>query len=46
MDLDEENLEDKKPRAPCSGLKKELKECILESDCVRKVNGNSILDYF
>lgn len=40
MDLDEEALEDQKPRAPCSGLRKELKECILESDCVKKVNLN------
>lgn len=37
MELDEENIEDQKPRAPCSGLRKELKECILESDCVKKV---------
>lgn len=37
MELDEENIEDQKPRAPCTGLRKELKECILESDCVKKV---------
>ena len=37
MELEEENIEDQKPRAPCSGLRKELKECILESDCVKKV---------
>lgn len=36
MELDEENIEDQKPRAPCTGLRKELKECILESDCVKK----------
>lgn len=40
MELDEETIEDQKPRAPCSGLRKELKECILESDCVKKVTLN------
>ena len=38
--MDEEDIEDQKPRAPCSGLRKELKECILESDCVKKVKFN------
>lgn len=42
MELDEENIEDQKPRAPCTGLRKELKECILESDCVKKVIFNWI----
>ena len=42
MELDEENIEDQKPRAPCTGLRKELKGCILESDCVKKVIFNWI----
>ena len=35
--VDEENTEGQTPEKPCSGLRKELKECILESDCVKKV---------
>ena len=35
--VDEENIESETPEKPCSGLRKELKECILASDCVKKV---------
>ena len=35
--VDEENIESQTPEKPCSGLRKELKECILASDCVKKV---------
>ena len=35
--MDDGENEQKVPHAPCSGLRKELKECILASDCVRKV---------
>ena len=35
--FDEENIENQGPIEPCSGLRKELKECILGSDCVKKV---------
>ncbi|CAH3125900.1 unnamed protein product [Pocillopora meandrina] len=37
MQLDEEDIENQKPQKPCSGLRKELKDCILASDCVKKV---------
>lgn len=36
MQLDEEDIENQKPQKPCSGLRKELKECVLASDCVKK----------
>ena len=35
--VDEENIENQKPEKPCSGLRKELKNCILASDCVKMV---------
>ena len=38
MQLDEQDIENQKPHRPCSGLRKELKECLLASDCVKKVN--------
>lgn len=40
MELDEDGIEIPKPTEPCSGLRKALKECILTSDCVKKVNLN------
>jgi len=33
--VDEENIENQTRGEPCSGLRKELKECILASDCVK-----------
>ena len=36
--VDEEIPESQTPVKPCSGLRKELKECILASDCVKKVD--------
>ena len=35
--VDEENIENQTRGEPCSGLRKELKECILASDCVKMV---------
>ncbi|XP_015761072.1 PREDICTED: cytochrome c oxidase assembly factor 5-like [Acropora digitifera] len=44
--VNEENIEDQRPAEPCSGLRKELKECILASDCVKKhgLKPNNCLD--
>lgn len=36
--VDDENIENQKPGEPCSGLRKELKNCILASDCVKMVS--------
>ena len=36
--VDEENIENQTSGEPCSGLRKELKECILASDCVKMVS--------
>ncbi|KAL8585664.1 hypothetical protein ACOMHN_053162 [Nucella lapillus] len=32
----EDTVEDTKPKLACSGLRDDLKECLLKSDCVRK----------
>ncbi len=34
-----EELE-KKPKAACGGLREDLKQCLIDSDCVRKVGSN------
>lgn len=33
--VDEENIENQARSEPCGGLRKELKECLLASDCVK-----------
>ena len=35
--VDEENIENQARSEPCGGLRKELKECLLASDCVKLV---------
>lgn len=35
--VDEENIENQARGEPCGGLRKELKECLLASDCVKLV---------
>ena len=35
--VDEENIENQAKGEPCGGLRKELKECLLASDCVKLV---------
>ena len=34
----EDTPEDTKPKRACEGLRQDLKECLLWSDCVRKVS--------
>lgn len=35
--MESKETQEEESQGPCSGLRKELKECILASDCVRKV---------
>ena len=44
--MEELGSENEKKHAPCSGLRKELKDCITSSDCVLKVWQEKLLQKF
>ena len=42
MEPEDQEEENKGPKPACSGLRKELLDCLRESDCVRKVRTDLI----